>query len=193
MAAAKINIARLKRYRNAVNKAGSGPLAPVFIQWGQKYLTWTRVRFKANSSGGGEWPALKSVSYRRATGSSLLRTKTGKRRSASGRSKVKAKYKEASRHVSILYDTGTLFKALTIKMPGNLFRIISNGIKVGFGGRATYKGNDTRIKDIAIKHQNGDKRINLPQRKIIHFPDAVMVKRMEEDLKKGLRKLGIII
>ena len=93
MAHAKFDGKKFKKFTRSV---GSKKLNPVYLGWGRKYLTWTKRLFKKNSLGGGEWKQLKSVSYRRATGSSLISTKTGKKRTTRGRAKIKAQFKSCA-------------------------------------------------------------------------------------------------
>lgn len=150
-------------------KHNSPELRRVYTQWGVRYLAWTKRLFIKNSNGGGEWPGLKKP---------RMRKRRGKKRKPAIQNKSQ----------KILRDTGTLFKALTIKAPGNLFKIIKKGIYVGFGGPSRHKGGAATIADIAKFHHNGEG--NLPERKILHQPEGKLVKQMLNDLKRAINKLG---
>lgn len=190
MGVVKFDLRKYKRFKREIAQGSTGPLKPVFQEWGIRYLTWTKRLYKKNAKGGGEWPGLKSISYRRATGTNLRTTKTGRKRKAKGQAKARERYKKGAGMVKILVDTGTLFGALSIGQPGNLFELIRKGVKVGFAGVRGHKGTSLTIKDIAIKHQKGDPSTNLPQRKILHEPDTRLKNQMMRDLKRGIEKLG---
>jgi hypothetical protein len=187
MAKTYFDLVKLKKFKASLR---SPAMYPVYRQWGKRYLTWTKRRFRKNSAGGGEWPPLKSISYARALGAPLLRTKTGRMRSKSQVAKRRKKYGEAAKKVKILFDTGTLYKALTIYMPGNLYKLIFDGIRVGFANAKVHKKGTTTIQKIAEAHQKGNPAKNLPQRKILHKPDGQLIGHFLRDLSRGLRKIG---
>ncbi len=174
MAYARFDIRKFRKLQAAVKRDA---LRPIYRGWGIKYLTWIKRLYIKNSRGGGDWAPLKSISYRRATGT---RKKSRNWKKTYGKAKVKTQ---------ILRDTGILFGALSIGQPGNLFKFIRKGIRVGFSG-APHSGSKVTIKQIAIKHQKGDSKTNLPKRKILHEPDLAFKNRMLMDLKKGIQKIG---
>ena len=182
------DLRKFKKFQQAI--ANGKGLKDVYTQWGKRYLTATKRKFKQNSLGGGDWPPLKSVGYRRAMGGELKTTKSGRRRGVRGQTNMKKRFQSARKKVKILIDTGTLFKALSIKMPGNLFRHLQNGIRVGFAGKRLHKKSALTVKEIAMKHQTGDSKTNLPKRQILHTPDTQLRKSMMRDLMRGLNKLG---
>jgi len=183
-----LDLRKFYKFRKAI--ANGQGLKDVYTQWGKRYLTFTKRRFRKNAAGGGEWPPLKSMSYRRAMGGKLRTTKTGKSRSYLQQSTMKRKYLKARQRVKILIDTGTLFKALSPYMPGNLFKRLKDGIRIGFAGKRLHKNTDLTVKGIAMKHQKGDPSTNLPQRKILHVPNSLLRASMMRDLRRGIQKLG---
>lgn len=165
----KLNLKPLDAFMRGVKRAPpGGPIDRVYRQWGARYLAFTRRRFAKQSRGGGDWTPLKPAT--------IKRRRKGKGKGASA---------------AILRDTSTLFGALTIGAPGNLFKRIRKGIRVGFGGPARYvkgKGGHATITRIAQWHQEG--KGNLPERKILVEPDAATVRRMMGDAKRGFTRLG---
>lgn len=140
-------------------KRNSPEIQAAYRQWGIRYLAWTKKLFVKNSGGGGEWKPLK----RKRKRGSLASAK-------------------------ILRDTGTLLKALTVGAAGNLFKVLSNGVQVGFGGPTRHPEGKMSIADIAKAHQNGEG--NLPKRKILHAPDQTLIRQMLGDLARAYNKLG---
>lgn len=157
--------------RNAYNQ--------VFKTWGVRYLVWTKRLFIRASRGGGDWPALKpsTIAGRRAG-----RSRRPKRR---GRGYTK---RGPTGRVSILRDTGTLLRALTPNMPGNLFKFISGGVRVGFGGPAKHPEGKATIADIAKFHNVGEGK--LPKRQILFVPGNAFTMEMFLDLKRAIEKFG---
>lgn len=153
----------LKRFDRIVDQIRGKKQTPevqaAYKKWGFRYLAWTRRKFIENSSGGGDWKPLKN---KRKRGAKAL--------------------------AKILRDTGTLFKALTVGAPGNLHKLIKNGVSVGFGGPAKHPEGKATIADIARMHQNGEG--NLPKRQILHRPDTGLIRQMIEDLRRAIEKLG---
>ena len=182
------DLRKFHKFRKAI-ASGHG-LKDVYTQWGKRYLTFTKRRFRKNAAGGGEWPPLKIMTFRRTMGGNLKTTKAGKKRSRSQQWDMKRKYLRARQRVKILIDTGTLFKAISPYMPGNLFQFLKKGIRVGFAGSRLHKNTDLTVKGIAMKHQKGDPSINLPQRKILHVPSSLLRASMMRDLRMGIQKLG---
>lgn len=150
--------------------AAGGVFDALFKAWGRRYLAFTRRRYTtASRSPGSPWPDLAE---------STKKKRRGPRKG----------YK-AARSFAILKDTGTLFNALTVNMPGNLFQRIAQGIRVGFGGPARAPGSRrATIAEIAGYHQLGSGR--LPKREILVKPDQQTIQQMTGDLKKAMDRLG---
>jgi hypothetical protein len=155
-----INLKKFDRFFSQVaGKRNSPALRACYNQWGVRYLAETKRSFVRNSAGGGEWPPLKS---KRKRGD----TKSGR----------------------ILRDTGTLFKALSVGSPGNLYLDLKRGKRVGFGGPTRHPSGQLTIADIAKAHHNG--RGNLPKRVILHKPSGKLVIQMLGDLSRAINKIG---
>jgi len=174
------DLRRFDKFRKSVTRAEKNAiLQPVFKKWAVRYLAWTKRLFVKNSQGGGEWPALKP--------STIAQRRAGRTRQKRKRGRGYRKRGPASK-VAILRDTGTLFKALSLGAPGNLFKYIRNGCRVGFGGPAKYPDGKATIADIAKFHNAGKDK--LPKRQILHKPDDTLTRQMMQDLKTGIDKLG---
>lgn len=144
-----------------LSPSGSGPADKFLKRVGARYLTFVRKRFLSYSRGGGNWPPLK---HKRKKG--------------------------AKTRASVLYDTGTLFNALTIGLPGNLFKRIKNGIRVGFGGPAKHPDGTYTIRQIAEVHQQGSTKKNIPKREIIVEPTKEIHAAIQRELKKAMDEIG---
>jgi hypothetical protein len=152
----------------------------MFKQWGARYLAFARRRFTEQSRGGGEWPDLAPATKKARRGG-------GRRKTRSKRARTKTTSRGTGRKFAILKDTGTLFNALTIGAPGNLFRRVNGGIRVGFGGPATHPDGDATIRDIAVFHDQGD---GVPKRQIIVPPDRPTQIGMQGDTQRAVQRLG---
>lgn len=75
----------------------------------------------------------------------------------------------AAANVSILRDTGTLFRALGMHNPGNVADPIPDGVTLGVGGDAKHEDSTETIGGIARVHQEGLGKV--PVRRIIVAPD----------------------
>jgi len=162
---ARFHLRGLLRF-TAKLRGDSPEMQAVFRQWGSRYLAFVRRRFAANSRGGGDWKPL-------------------------ARSTVKARRggrKGRKRRVAILRDTGTLFNALTVGMPGNLYRLIRHGIRVGFSGATRHPKGKATIRDIAHFHDTGAGR--LPKREILVPPDDPTKEAMKQDLRRAVNRVG---
>lgn len=92
--------------------------------------------------------------------------------------------------ISILWDTGVLFGALSAEPTGTggwIERELPQGIEVGFGGPTQHGDGKATIADIALFHQEGGP--NLPQRKIIVEPPERVVKAMVKDLSRAIQRV----
>ena len=171
---------RFQRFLNAGLKHQRGPIADMFKQWGARYLTFAKRRFVKMSRGGWKPLAASTIKGRRGPGKS--------RRAKRGGRGAKTTTRGGAKNVSILRDTGTLLNALSIGAPGNLFKPIVAGIRVGFGGPSRHEGGQASIRDIAYFHDTGAGR--LPRRQIIVGPDGPTVKRMKADVLRAIREIG---
>ncbi|GAG69133.1 unnamed protein product [marine sediment metagenome] len=153
------DLTKIKRKIRAVGGYRTPAMRYVYQQWGVRYLAWTKRKFIKNAKGGGDWPALKPATIKaRRKGKRKLR----------GRGNVSQATK-AYLSVKILRDTSTLFKALTPGSPGNLFKPIRRGIRVGFGGKAKHsRGGKATISDIASFHQRIYIIVFFKQRPYLH-------------------------
>jgi len=89
----------------------------------------------------------------------------------------------------ILRDTGTLFKALSLDMPGSINRRIQDGIEVGIGGPAAHPGGGASIADIARIHHEGNPAKGLPPRLIIVPPAEDILRGMASDARTVMKRL----
>ncbi len=121
--------------------------------------------------------------------STLKSRRGGKRRATrSPRAGTKTTTRGSVANVSILRNTGILLNALTIGAPGNLFKGIRSGIRVGFGGPSNHPGGKATIRDIAIVHDEG--KGNMPKRQILARPDTQTVSQMQGRVKIAIQRLG---
>lgn len=190
MAKSYFDLRKFHKFRRIVNAGSRGPFKPMFNRWGVRYLSWTRRMFVEKSRGGTadgvSWPKLKYVTYRRASGTNLRRTRGGTRHGRRSQSRIKTS--RASGSVAILRDTGTLFKALTPGSPGNLFKYLWDGVRIGFGGPAKHPDGRATIRDIAVFHDTG--KGNLPKRQILHRPNQDLVRKMMRDYSYYMNRIG---
>ena len=159
---ANLNLAPLRKYRKALRQellTGTEP-DNLLVTFGRRYLAFLRDRFRVNRAGGGDWAPLKPETIRRTKG----------------------------RRLGILYVTGAVFNALRQGQPGNLFKRIQYGVRVGFGGPAKHPDSDATIAQIAIWHDEGTRHV--PQRQLIVPPDAALQKLMRDDAKRMVEKLA---
>jgi hypothetical protein len=180
----------LRKYRKFLRSVKGPEMNAVYKKWGRRYLSWIKFLYKANSLGGLEWPPLKSTSYARALGAPLLHSKTGRKRSRGVKARMRKNFDRAKERVKILIDTGTLFKALSPNMPGNLFKLLQDGVRVGFTDTPVHKDSDVTIRKIAMAHQKGNPAKNLPQRKILRIPNETLKRLFLKDLSIGLKRIG---
>ncbi len=124
------------------------------------YLSFIRKRFVIYSHGGGNWAPLKHKRQRGAKSSA-----------------------------AVLRDTGILFNALSLGMPGNLFKKIRHGVRVGFD-KGVQHGDDSSftIYKIARAHDEGWGK--LPKRQILVVPDRATASKMRRTIQKQISRLG---
>ena len=191
----RFDLTPLKRFQRAISGGGGRgagavagavggdgePMRWVFRQWGARYLTFARQRFVRYSRGGGDWKPLAPSTLKQRRGAKRRRTR-------SRRAHTKTTTRGSARRVAILRDTSTLLNALTIGAPGNLYKLIRKGIRVGFGGPSRHPKGKMTIRDIAVAHDEGQGR--LPKRQILVEPDQRTVTGMLSDLRRGVQRLG---
>jgi len=180
----KINLAPLQELTRRLQAAPIGGAVDTMLRnWGRRYLGFTRRRFVRYSRGGGDWPPLSPATIAQRRGPKRRR----KKRKTHGTATTT---RGSAGVVAILRDTGTLFNALTIGAPGNLFERVGKGINVGFGGPARHPKGGEAIASIATKHQFGDPAQHLPQREILVEPDQATIDGFVEDAKRAVARLG---
>ncbi|MEM7227253.1 MAG: hypothetical protein AAF432_00415 [Planctomycetota bacterium] len=153
---------------------GSGsPVRAMLRQWGTRYARQVRSDFDRNSKGGGDWQRLRPSTVRG-------RRKGGARRG--GVTRVRGKRQRRS---AILVDTGLLKAGLRRGQPGNLFRDVPRGIRVGFTENRHPGGKS--YAQIADYHHRGAGR--LPRRRIFRKPDSTTAQGMKRDARGALRRM----
>lgn len=190
-----IDTSPLKRFGGAIDlSSGQSPvMSRMFDQVGAIYSAFVRRRFVANSRGGGGWAPLAAATVRR-------------RRKGSG-----------SGVPAILRDSGLLFRALTIRGPGNHYQKIPNGIVYGFGpsphprrilvqkisktargGRIDRRGKPfaaltagkANLQQIAAWHNEGTGR--LPRRVILAAPDPATIAQFNGAVRRAVTEAGAL-
>jgi hypothetical protein len=156
-----LNLKPIRRFRKALRAEidGHGGADDLLTTWGRRYLAFLREKFRVNRSGGGSWPPLKETTTKHAKG-----------------------------RIGILYLTGAIFNALRQGMPGNMFRKIGFGIRVGVGGPAKHPGTDLTIAQLAMIHNDGAG--NVPKRQIIYRPDRALYNLLRRDTGRVMRRLA---
>jgi len=161
---------------SADNRVAAAPLERMFKKWTQIYSSFVRRRFKTNSRGGGDWPDLKAAT--------VQRRRKGRRRKG-------GKFGGAGvRKTSIMYDTGTLYRALVVGAPGNQTQRVPHGVRYGFGSGARHPKGGT-IAEIAVAHHTGAG--HLPVRRILHVPDGQTAAGMMRAAKQAVREIEGIV
>ena len=180
MSDVRIKLDGLREFAGIV-RSKAGPIRRAIRQWAARYRGFAQRQFRANSLGGGRWRKLKR-----------------KRR----RGKLK--------FARILRDTGTLYAALTpqfLSKPGQMERLVPDGVATGFGGPAMHPGRRrtkkrkgairvskpakrVTVAQIAAWHNAGVPSINLPKRQIIWDPDEQTESRMAGDMRRALQEVA---
>ncbi len=153
-----VHLSGLERFQYHIENS-TGPIRVALKQWAHRYRTFAQRRFLQYSRGGGDWPPLKN------------KRKRG-----------------AKENAAILYDTGTMFRALDPggSSPGAYTQEIHFGVRVGYGGPHRHGQGGASIADIALYHDRGMGR--LPKRQIIVPPDATTLSFMAQDMTRGLQR-----
>jgi hypothetical protein len=164
----RINIQPLDRFVDTVIN-GRSPMGDVYRQWTVRYRAFAQNRFVKQSQGGGDWPDLAPSTKRR---------RRGPRRGYKG-----------ARRFAILQDTRTIFNALDpdTKQAGSLEQVLRDGVRVGYGGSAKHPKAPMTIARLTEIHHRG--LGHNPKREIIVEPDQQTVRRMCDDLTRGLNRI----
>ena len=161
--------------------SGSGPIRRTMLhQMGIIYLEFVKRRFVKFSRGGGDWKPLAQSTIR-------SRRRGGKKRG--GVNTVKVRTKKTGGKVAILRDTSTLLAALDVGNPGNLFKHITNGVKVGFAGNKRHPKGKATVADIAAFHNRGGPGGKPPKRRILAEPDAKTNRQFDHVRQLAVQKL----
>ena len=160
--------------------AGRGELRGVFKQWGRIYLSFVQRRFNAFSRGGGNWPKLTEETVKRKRGKASPSRRRRARRVSAAAGSVAAP-------TAMLVATGTLKSALDIGSPGNVFKLLVDGARVGFA-QTRHPAGGVSILGLAVIHDLGLGRV--PQREILVEPDTDTQRQLNRSLSLGLDKLG---
>ena len=152
--------------------SGSGPeMNQLFESIGGIYLDQLQRQYKANSAGGGDWPAVKKATEK-----------------AQFKRKKARKGHKGPRKKGILIDDGILEGALTPGARGNEFRLIPHGIRVGFSQTIHGAGSSITVNELAQIHDQG--KGDMPKRQILNEPTSATVGRIETAVRRALAALG---
>ena len=170
------------------------PMDTMYRQWGKFYLTSIRKRYKqASQSPGNPWADLADSTKkgRRKSSAEQRRTKKAKTKTGRTRRRTKNKISIGQRKFSILINLGILYNALSIGSKGNLFRVVEDGIEVGFNDDSHGGDNKTAtIAEIAAYHHTGGSgKSKLPKRKILVNPRTHVKRQMIGALDIAVRRL----
>lgn len=187
-----VDMSPLKRFARAfaAGMAGApGPINDMWLQIGDRILTFWGRRFDIFSAGGGDWaPLTKATKQRKQKRADKGRPSARSRRAIQAlRSRGVAKAGESR----ILKDTGQLRQALGSGSKGNVLIRIPNGIRVGIGGEDSHSDAGMTIGRLAEIHHKG--LGHNPKRKIvIKQLDKETIKGIQTDVKRAVGKLGRI-
>jgi len=171
MAKPGMNSRPLQQFVREVNRNGR-EMNGVFDSWGTAYLAQLSRDFNKNKSGGGSWPAVKEA------------TKKAQFKRKKARKGFKGKRSKA-----ILVDDGFLRGALTPGGRGQEFRLIANGIRVGFAQTIHSPKSGITMNELAQIHDQG--KGDMPKRQLLNTPSTRTLKRFASLLRRGLLALGI--
>lgn len=202
---ARAKKAHAKRYRKAKRKAERKAQSDANKRMRRKPLTVRKLIRKINNADN----IIKKTATKQ--GKRVLRTAKGAPRKVrklsaavrktvrgaikkhKAKKKASAAYAKRERKVAILKDKGILFNVLTPTIenaPGSVAVKSGLSVLVGYGGSAVHSGEGAvTIAGIAEAHQLGNKKRNLPARKIIVEPNEKTVKLMENASQRQLDKL----
>lgn len=174
----KLDLRALEAFAAAIRR-GSGEVRKGLKLWAMVYRSFAQRRYRLYMRGGGDWPRLS-----KGTLAARRRRASGKLRGRRFKQGMKSPLTKAPK---ILYDTGTLFRALEPRFlfkPGQFEEDLPLGVRVGYGGPHRHGRGKATIADIANWHQTGAGR--LPVRKIIVPPDAMTVRKMVQIMTRAM-------
>lgn len=129
----------------------------------------------------------------RKLSASIRKTVRGAIKKHKANKKASAAYTKRARKVAILKDKGILFNVLNPTVenaPGSVAVKKGLSVLVGYGGSGTHSDQGAiTIAGIAEAHQLGNKKRNLPARKIIVNPNEKTMKLMENAAQRQINKL----
>lgn len=176
MSKSGFDMERVRNFKRLVRAGSSGPLRPVFKQWGIRYLAWIRRLFYIKSRGG----TVEGVTWKALSPVTIRNRRSRRVRGAKG---------QKSRYAILVDRLGTIPKAMVPFQSGNIFKYIEGGVRVGFGGSASHPDGRATIANIARWHNIGAGR-RLPKRQILHMPNTTLTGKMMNDLKRGIDRIG---
>jgi hypothetical protein len=156
-----LNLKPIRKYRLALRAeiAGGGKADDLLTTWARRYFAFLREKFRTNRSGAGSWPPLSPNTVA-----------------------------ERKPRIGILHVGGSIFNALRIGSPGNLFQKIHFGVRCGVGGPAIHPGTNLTIAELALIHNAG--RGNVPKRQILYVPDRPLARLLRQDTARMMRRLA---
>jgi hypothetical protein len=211
-----VNLPGLERLRNAFQR-NDPAIAQMFNQWVHEYSAFIMERFNSASRGDGTWDPLApstiyarsraaiSRAYKQFNKGEITRPELEKKLKVARRTQqqwIKKAYGMKIRGarrlegmpitgVSILRDTGTLFRALSIGQSGNIVNRTSTSVEYGIGGAAVHpNAKGVTIGKLASYHQNGGTIPGRPpQRQILVMPPDVIKAKMIKYAETAISKI----
>lgn len=160
-----IDVNPLRSFRTQVSadiKNPGGEIGSVVMKsWPEHYFEYLRKRYRQNSAGGGDWPALSKRTLEK---------------------KVERK--------GIVRISDTIYNALKPGNPGNMVKKVSGnkGVRLGIGGENVHPGSKLPIGKLAALLSSGNPEKNLPARPIIVAPDTETLTRLRISTQRGFAK-----
>ena len=166
-----------RELRKEIANGVAGPAQDMLKQWGSRYLSFTKKRYYSMARGG--WPRLAASTIKQ-------------RKRGSGRGSP-----------TPLINKRFLVKGLQRGTPGNLFKYIPNGVRVGYSSSTRHprakgekdttthpraKGAQATFGNIAKWNEAGSG--NLPKRVIFVDPDLQTIRGMQRDVTQAIASLG---
>lgn len=187
----RVNLRPLKRLADGIKSLSlqaRGPFRIMLAQWSRRYRSFARQRFDRYSKGGGNWQPLAFSTTQRKGRKKRKSKAVATASSLALDSGVLVPAAGLGRRVTLLRETGTLFRVLAprIGQPGQLEKPIRYGVRVGYGGPAPHPRAKVSVATLAEWHQTGAGR--LPKREIIVDPDKRTIDGMARDTVKAMGK-----
>ena len=146
-----------------LNGGANGAWRSTLKKMAKRYEGFTKRWFA--TEGGGSWPDLKETTKKR-------------RRKGRGRGGPK-----------VLVDTGVLRRSLIIGDTGNYLRYGRFSVEYGFANKRHPEARGLTIRKLAVIHQEGSSKRNLPARPILVEPDSQTKRAMVNYVRQGERKM----